>query len=78
MWHKRAHRNDRENLLLLAIAVAGLAYYSVQVEHGETVKCKSGFVRGIIRTSMDGRKYQSWLGVPYARPPLGDLRFAVS
>ena len=64
--------------LLLAIVVVGIAYYSVQVEYGETVKCKSGSVRGIIRNSRDGRKYQSWLGVPYARPPVGDLRFTVS
>ena len=65
-------------VLLLAIAVAGIAYYSVQVEYGETVKCKRGSVQGIIQTSRDGRKYHSWLGVPYARPPVGDLRFAVS
>ena len=65
-------------VLLLAIAVAGIAYYTVQVEYGEIVKCKRGSVQGIIQTSRDGRKYHSWLGVPYARPPVGDLRFAVS
>ena len=67
-------------VLLLVITVAGIAYYysSIQSEYGEVVKCKIGSVRGFVRSSRDGRKCQSWLGVPYARAPFGDLRFSVS
>ena len=66
-------------VLLLAVTVAGIAYYSVYpVEYGQTIKTKYGWVRGIVGTSRDGRKYQSWLGVPYARAPVGELRFVVN
>lgn len=41
------------------------------------VTTKYGPVRGCKRTSIVGEEYLSFRGVPYARPPLGDLRFKV-
>lgn len=34
-----------------------------------------GKVRGLTLTSPTGRKVDAWLGIPYAQPPLGALRF---
>ncbi|XP_023311608.1 venom carboxylesterase-6-like [Anoplophora glabripennis] len=34
-----------------------------------------GRVRGLWKESLDGRKFAAFEGVPYAKPPVGDLRF---
>ena len=36
----------------------------------------SGDVRGSIKSATDGSQYAQFLGIPYAEPPLGNLRFA--
>lgn len=38
---------------------------------------KYGTVRGMRLKSRDGRPYYSYTGIPYARPPIGELRFEV-
>ena len=35
-----------------------------------------GKVRGSVHSSFNGRFYAQFLAIPYAEPPLGDLRFA--
>lgn len=42
-----------------------------------TVDTALGPVRGIQVTSEFGAKYSQFTGIPYARPPLGELRFCV-
>lgn len=37
-----------------------------------------GNVVGSVKFSESGRKYHSFRGIPYAEPPIGDLRFKVS
>ncbi|KAF7989104.1 hypothetical protein HCN44_007414 [Aphidius gifuensis] len=39
------------------------------------VKTPLGNIRGIYQQSHNGRKYKSFEGVPYAKPPVGNLRF---
>lgn len=41
------------------------------------VKLAKGKIRGQILKSRDGRPYYSYTGIPYAKPPIGDLRFKV-
>ncbi|XP_046352113.2 cholinesterase 1-like isoform X1 [Haliotis rufescens] len=45
---------------------------------GPTVTSSWGTVEGVIKTSPEGRKYNAYLGIPYALPPVGDLRFKKS
>lgn len=37
-----------------------------------------GSVRGQVLKSRDGRDYHSFTGIPYAKPPVDELRFKVS
>src|SRR4051812_46871787 len=53
---------------LLAIVFAMLI--GAPAAHAEVVPTSSGAVRGITRTN-----YDAWLGIPYAQPPVGNLRF---
>ena len=67
--------------LILALLAISIAYYFSRSSNKSeviAVTCKSGSVRGFVSKSRDGRDYYSWLGIPYAKPPVKELRFAVS
>ena len=65
-----------------SVIVLALAYYlsrqSQEVRVGKTVEIKTGKIRGIVSKSRDGRDFYEWLGIPYAQPPVEELRYAVS
>lgn len=42
------------------------------------VDTRYGKLRGIIKENFKGEKFYGYLGIPYAKPPVGDLRFKVS
>ncbi|XP_034239128.1 acylcarnitine hydrolase-like [Thrips palmi] len=42
---------------------------------GPIVRVREGSLRGLRDVSKSGRTYLSFLGVPYAKPPIGHLRF---
>ncbi|XP_043236715.1 acetylcholinesterase-like [Amphibalanus amphitrite] len=45
-------------------------------EHGDlVVRTDNGLLKGITLTAATGRQVDAWLGIPYAQPPLGNLRF---
>ena len=48
-------------------------YYREEV----VVKTKSGLVKGFKIASHFNYRYFDFLGIPYAKPPVGDLRFKV-
>lgn len=41
------------------------------------VQIAKGSLKGQILKSRDGRPYYSFRGIPYAKPPIGELRFEV-
>lgn len=41
------------------------------------VKITKGAIKGQILKSRDGRDYYSFTGIPFAKPPIGELRFKV-
>src|ERR1700677_1370054 len=60
--------------LLCALAIAGLAWATTTVVWADAiiVKTQQGKVQG--KTINDG-KVKAFLGLPYAAPPVGDLRW---
>ena len=42
------------------------------------IEIESGKISGIIEQSFSGQEYFSYLGIPFAEPPTGNLRFKVS
>lgn len=42
-----------------------------------TAKLPQGYVRGKTEKTPSGVEYMSFRGIPYAQPPIGDLRFKV-
>lgn len=42
-----------------------------------TVETGQGKLRGFTSRSRDGRPFYEFLSIPFARPPVGDLRFEV-
>lgn len=51
-------------------------YLAYANEHNPTVKISQGELKGIFLTTRGGRKISSFLGIPYARPPVEELRFS--
>ena len=41
------------------------------------VKVKHGILRGSVKENVEGGKYIVFEGIPYAEPPIGELRFKV-
>lgn len=49
------------------------------LEMSETiVKISDGRLRGSVEKSIEGYSYKAFKGVPYAKPPIGQLRFKVN
>ncbi|XP_047003833.1 juvenile hormone esterase-like [Schistocerca americana] len=67
-------------LLLIAAAfgtrIAAVPRHPI-IQEGDDVivNIEDGALRGVVATSLNGVLYNKFLGIPYATPPLGDLRF---
>ncbi len=46
--------------------------------HNTEIETRLGRLKGYIRRSRKGRNYVSFYKVPYAKPPIGELRFKVN
>lgn len=51
---------------------------SIAADEYKIVKTKNGKVRGVWKTSLlKNIPFYAFKGIPYAKPPIGDLRFKV-
>lgn len=42
-----------------------------------TLKIEQGQIRGKVLQDSEGKKFYGFQGIPYAKPPVGELRFKV-
>lgn len=67
-----------KDCFVLALLISTFPYEITNSLKTPVVRTPSGPVRGLIlRTVWHSIKYSSFKGIPYAKPPLGDLRFKV-
>ena len=64
--------------VLLTLVVTYLTREYFTALESPVIDTSHGKVQGFIARSRDGRKYYEYLGIPYAAPPVGHLRFEVS
>ncbi|CAH2002359.1 unnamed protein product [Acanthoscelides obtectus] len=60
---------------VIFLSFVGIKCLVTTVNGQPQVETKIGKVEGTWRTSFNGRKYAAFEGIPYAKPPIGDLRF---
>jgi hypothetical protein len=53
----------------------GINYYEVLDEI--VIKTRLGELKGFSSKTREGRVFNSFRGIPYAKPPVGELRFQV-
>lgn len=61
-------------MVVLAALSVGVGSY----DNAPQVTVAQGALMGHYLTSRKGRQFVGFQGVPYAKPPLGDMRFRVS
>lgn len=64
-------------VLLLVAAMGTMAKAEGMEEFSPEVKISQGSLRGIIRKAESDRTFYSFRGIPYAKTPVGPLRFKV-
>lgn len=71
--------SKRTFFISLLVALLGFCFkYFTHVEFSPIVETKSGAIRGFLSKSRLGRDFYQFRGIPYAKPPVGELRFSVS
>ena len=66
--------------IVFVIVVAFLLqkYFNPTIILSPIVETSNGKLKGKISTSRDGRNYFEFVGVRYARPPIGEFRYEVN
>jgi hypothetical protein len=63
--------------LFLIVCATTLALQAASPHNAPTVHVQQGTLTGTYLTSRYGRNFAAFQGIPYAQPPIGDLRFKV-
>lgn len=66
---------DNNMLLKILLTISCVIVGSHQTP---TVTIKNGSITGIELSSHKGKRFNAYLGIPYAKPPVGPLRFKVT
>ena len=65
-------------MILWSLIIVGLiSFDSIVARDNPIVKIKNGTIEGTFMKSRNGREFAAYRGIPYALPPLGELRFEV-
>jgi len=59
------------------IVFAYVVYQHVWPVYSDIVRLKDGDVQGIVSVSRGGKEFYEYLAIPYAKKPIGNLRFEV-
>ena len=65
--------NQQRSQTILNLNAVGNRYGT----NGPLVKMTNGKVKGKVLTSREGRQFYGFYHIPYAEPPVGELRFQV-
>jgi hypothetical protein len=72
------YRMRKRELSAITVAIIAYAGYSLLVpDVSPVVQIRTGKVVGTTAKSRIGKEYYEFVGIPYASPPVGDLRFEV-
>ncbi|XP_063991352.1 uncharacterized protein LOC135169896 [Diachasmimorpha longicaudata] len=69
-----ASADNQQKMLALKI-IAVLSFWGIFVSSSPIVKIKNGTLEGSLMKTRYGREFPAFRGIPYALPPLGNLRF---
>lgn len=62
--------------LLILLSFWQFFFLTLSLDDALIIHTKSGFIKGVIqKTFLKHQKYLSFIGIPYAEPPIGDLRY---
>lgn len=61
--------------LIKVLLLSAIVTVSVNANESSTVKIAQGILQGTKKTSAKGQEYHSFMGIRYAKPPIGKLRF---
>lgn len=64
--------------LLVTLLLVEYCFYITLAEQSPKVKIAQGLLSGTSIITRGGRQVSGFLGIPYAAPPTGQLRFKVS
>jgi hypothetical protein len=65
-------------VILVILGTCSFLVSVAQTSKKPVVRVQQGLLRGKLLTSVRSKnKYVGFLGIPYAKPPVGDLRFKV-
>lgn len=62
-------------VVLIALLGFILHTFYIKTETSPVIELKDGKIQGIVLKSRGGREFFGFLGIPFARPPVGSLRF---
>lgn len=70
--------NSRPLFCVVFYILITLQFRVCQQNDGPIVQTQKGPIQGKISSTPQGRQFYSFQGIPFAKPPTGDLRFRVS
>jgi len=77
MAGKHPTKNSLLGIIVTLVATYAYREFLITID-GPIVEIKTGHIQSIVSKSREGTKYYEFLGIPYATPPIGQLRFEVS